>query len=72
MLDRGPQGRPGPGILGYPDQDGRPASEAATIPQVWDFLEQVEALNREELDRWVMAHLPAPAPAHESVKSRNE
>ena len=50
-------------VLGFPDADGRLVSEAATIPQVWDFLEGVEALEREELDTWVMDHLPRRGPA---------
>ncbi len=48
-------------LLGFLDADGHPVSETATIPQVWDFLEHVEALDREELDSWVMDHLPSPA-----------
>ncbi len=44
--------------LGFPDPDGRLVSESATIPEVWDFLEHIEALEREELDSWVMDHLP--------------
>lgn len=46
-------------LLGFPDPDGHLVSESATIPQVWDFLERVEVLEREELDSWVMDHLPA-------------
>ena len=46
-------------VLGFPDLDGRLVSESATIPQVWDFLERVEVLEREEFDSWVMDHLPA-------------
>jgi hypothetical protein len=45
-------------VLGFPDPDGRTVSEQATIPQVWDFLETVEYREREELDDWVMSHLP--------------
>ena len=45
-------------MLAFPDPDGRLVSESATIPQVWDFLENVERLDREELDSWVMDHLP--------------
>ncbi|MEN3975782.1 hypothetical protein [Emcibacter sp. SYSU 3D8] len=48
-------------LLAFPDPDGRIISEAATVPQVWDFLEGVERLDREELDRWVMGHLPGNA-----------
>jgi hypothetical protein len=44
-------------MLGFPDPDGRLVSESATIPQVWDFLENIERLDREELDSWVMEHL---------------
>ncbi|MGE0667162.1 MAG: hypothetical protein AB7O49_11455 [Sphingomonadales bacterium] len=45
-------------MIGFPDPEGRLVSETATIPQVWDFLESVEDLERDELDSWVMQHLP--------------
>lgn len=45
-------------LLGFPDPHGRLVSESATIPQVWDFLEQIDVLDREDLDDWVMDHLP--------------
>ncbi len=45
-------------LLGFPAADGGQASRAATIPQVWEFLERAETLEREAFDDWVMAHLP--------------
>ena len=45
-------------MIGFPDTDGRQVSKSATIPQVWAFLEYVEGLDRDELDTWVMEHLP--------------
>ena len=50
-------------MLGFPDADGRQMMEQATIPQVWDFLDKVETLDREEFDDWVMDHLPSPPAA---------
>jgi hypothetical protein len=49
-------------LLGFPGADGRQIMEAVTIPQVWAFLENVEALDREEFDDWVTDHVRPAQP----------
>jgi len=49
-------------LIGFPAADGSQILETATIPQVWDFLENVEKLDREEFDDWVLEHAPPTHP----------